>query len=184
MNTGTAIRAVAAAAHGQTVVFASGNTALVAKRVADRPSHVYLDGSSGFASSVGIGVALHARNTTIVVDEPDGLLANLAALVTAGMLTDLPLVHIVLDGGATPIGRTDLCGLAMAAGYLRTYTIEHTERLADLVRGEIAHCPSPVFVRCLLTNSTSPALARIGRYRRTRNRSERDDPPVWFDRAA
>lgn len=183
MNAGTAIRAIAAAAHGRPVVFAAGGPALVARRVADRPNHLYLDGSSGFASSVGIGVALHARGTTIVVDDPDGLLANLAALVTAGMLTDLPLVHIVLDGSPAPGSRTDLCGMAMAAGYLRTYTVDRTERLADLVREEIAHCPSPVFVRCLLAGGTSPALARINR-RRPRNRSELDNPLVWFPEAA
>jgi thiamine pyrophosphate-dependent acetolactate synthase large subunit-like protein len=183
VNTGTAIRAVAAAAHGCPVVFAAGDPALVARRVAHRPNHHYLDGSSGFASSVGIGVALHTRDTTVVVDEPDGLLANLAALVTAGMLTDLPLVHIVLDGNPAPISRTDLCGMALAVGYLRTYTVERTERLADLVRGETAHCPSPVFVRCRLTGSTSPALARMNR-RRPSYRSERDNPLARFTEAA
>jgi thiamine pyrophosphate-dependent acetolactate synthase large subunit-like protein len=191
MNTVTAIRAVAAAAYGQPVVFASGNTALVARRVADRPNHFYLNGSSGFASSIGIGVALHAQHTTVVVDDTDSLLANLAALVTAGMLADLPLVHIVLDGaprasaggGATPSGRTDLCALAMAVGYPRTYTIERTEKLAELMRKEIARCPSPVFVRCLLADSTWPALARIGRNRHDADESP-DDPPDWLSEAA
>ncbi|HEX3592801.1 MAG TPA: hypothetical protein VHV74_24515 [Pseudonocardiaceae bacterium] len=189
MNTETAIRAVATAANGRPVVFASGNPALVAKRIADRPNHFYADGASGFVSSIGIGVALHARSTTIIVDDPDSLLANLAALVTAGTLTDLPLVHIVLDrvrasGGAALNERADLCGLAMAAGYPRTYTLERTEELGDLVRREIARCPSPVFVRCLLSDSTSPAVARIGRRRRIADRSERDDPPAWFTEAA
>jgi len=190
MNIGTAVRAIASAAHGQPVVFTAGITGRTARRVADRPNHFYLDGSSGLASSIGIGVALHARNTTLVVDDPDSLLTNLAALVTAGMLTDLPLVHIVLDGtprasadgGATPSGRTDLCGLAMAVGYPRAYTIDRTEKLTELVRREVASCPSPVFVRCVLADTTSPVRARTNRTRRTT--THRQDPPAWFTEAA
>jgi hypothetical protein len=187
MNTGTAIRAVAAAAAGRAVVFAAGNTALVARRVADRPNHVYADGTSGFASSIGIGIALHARDTTIVVDDPDSLVTNLAALVTAGTVADLPLVHVVLDtvredGGAALGERTDLCGLAVAAGYPRTRTVERTEQLAGLIRGEIGHCPSPLFVRCLLADSTLPGLARIGRRNRV-HPARRDNPP-WHTEAA
>lgn len=187
MNTGTAIRAVAAAAAGRPVVFASGTPASVAKRVADRPNHVYADGTSGFASSIGIGIALHARRTAIVVDDPDSLVANLAALVTAGMVTDLPLVHVVLDsvredGSAALSDRTDLCGLAAAVGYPRTCTVERTGKLAGLVRTEIGHCPSPLFVRCLLADSTLPGLARIGR-RNATGRS-RGDHPSWFTEAA
>jgi sulfopyruvate decarboxylase subunit beta len=171
------------------VVF-TGDTGRIARRVADRPNHFYLTGSSGLASSIGIGVALHARNTTVVVDDPSSLLANLAALVTAGMLTDLPLVHVVLDGatgastdgGMASSGRADLCGLAMAAGYLRAHTIDHTEKLADLVRVEVESCPSPVFVRCVLGVSTSPGHVRIAR--NNRRSRPRTDPPAWFTEAA
>jgi sulfopyruvate decarboxylase subunit beta len=186
VNTGTAIRAIAAAASGQPVVF-TGNTGRIARRVADRPNHLYLDGSGGLASSIGIGFALHARNTTVVVDDPGSLLANLAALVTAGMLTDLPLVHVVLDGaaiggGVGSSGRADLCGLAMAAGYPRAHTIDHTEKLADLVRIEVTNCPSPVFVRCVLGVSTSPGRVRSAR--NSRRSRPRTDLPAWFTEAA
>lgn len=173
MNAGTAIRAVSAAARGRHVVFSSGTVTQIAKRVAHGPHHLYLDGPSMFASSVGIGAAWYARNTTIVIDDPDSVLTNLAALVTAGMLTDLPLVHIVLDGPHAVADhcpdshdRTDLCALAMAAGYPRTHTIERLDKLAELVRQEIVNCPSPVFVRCALAESTSRALACIGRHLR------------------
>jgi phosphonopyruvate decarboxylase len=139
------------------VVFAIGDAA----SIVGRPNHFRLPDPPGYASSIGIGIALHTADTTIVVDDPDSLLANLAALATAGTLGDLPLVHIVLDD-TPPHHHVDLRALATALGYRRTYTVEHTEKLAAVVRREIAHCPSPVFVRCPLTDSTPPALVSIG----------------------
>jgi hypothetical protein len=182
MNVATAVRAIAAAAGGQPVVFTAGGTARIARRLVDRPNHFYLDSDTGLASSIGIGVALHARNTTLVVDDPESVLTNLAALVTAGMLTDLPLVHIVLDGLPTQSasGRADLCGLAIAVGYPRTYTVDRTERLGELVRREVANCPSPAFVRCVLSDSSSPGRARVGRAPRGGHR----DRPPWLTEAA
>ncbi|HEY1573732.1 MAG TPA: hypothetical protein VGG05_20490 [Pseudonocardiaceae bacterium] len=183
MNVGTAVRVIASAAGGQPVVFTAGGPGRIARRLVDRPNHFYLDSTGGLASSIGIGVALHARNTTLVVDDPDSLLTNLAALVTAGMLVDLPLVHIVLDGlpRESASGRADLCGLAMAVGYPRTYTIDRIERLAELVRREVVSCPSPAFVRCVLSDSTSPGRARPGRPRRPAVRRPR---PPWLTEAA
>lgn len=194
MNTDTAIRAIAAAANGRPVLFAGGATGLLATTVADRPNHYYLGWSGGLVSSVGIGVALHAGHPTVVVDDMASLLANLAAVVTAGMLTNLPLVHVVLDdtppayagGGAVPGARTDLCDLAMAAGYPRTYTVDNTENLSGLIRTEVANCPSPVLIRCLLGRAGRAAQSRPGRVRRRRIRrsGRRDDPPAWFTDAA
>lgn len=159
--------AIVSAAGGRPVVFAAGETGRAAKKLADRPNHFYLDGTSGLASSIGIGIALQARETTVVVDDANSVLANLAAMVTAGMLVDLPLVHIVLDdslpaAGETPASRTDLTSLAMAVGYPRMYTVDVTDNLADLVRREAENCPSPVFVRCLLGDRATSARGRSG----------------------
>lgn len=189
MNITRAVRVIAQAAHGQPILFGSDDTAQAAKLLADRPNHFYLDQSPGYASAIAVGVALHSMHTTIVVDDARSVLGNVAALVTAGALTDLPLVHIVLDdtpptsGHGNTSSRTDLCGLAMAVGYPRTYTIDHTDDLADLVRNQVTHCPSPVFVRCPLADSTSSALARIGRHRGN-TRPHRTGPPLWFTDAA
>lgn len=183
MNISTAVRVIASSAGEHPVVFTAGGAGRIARRLVDRPNHFYLDSATGLASSVGIGVALHARNTTLVVDDPDSLLTNLAALVTAGILTDLPLVHIVLDdlSRESPCGRTDLCGLALAVGYPRTYTIDRIERLADLVRREVVSCPSPAFVRCVLSSATSPGRARVRRLHRPGTRGAR---PPWLREAA
>jgi sulfopyruvate decarboxylase subunit beta len=132
MNRTTAVRAIITATRHQPVIFTSGDVSRIARDIADRPTHFYLAGATGLASSTGIGVALQTHGTTVVVDGYGSVLTNLAGLVTAGMLTDLPLVHIVLDdawyasegGEAARGGRADLCGMARAAGYARVHTVD------------------------------------------------------------
>jgi sulfopyruvate decarboxylase subunit beta len=167
MNTAGALRAIMAAASGFPVVFCEGDLGRLARLVADHANHPYLTGPDGLASSVGIGVAVYTRVTTIVVDQPDGVLANLAAVVTAGTISDLPLVHVVLDAPAAParVGAADLCGLALAAGYRRTRVVHSADELAGLVRAELASCPSPLFVRCRLAAGASATRIRGHRSR-------------------
>jgi thiamine pyrophosphate-dependent acetolactate synthase large subunit-like protein len=171
MNTDSAIRAIITATRHQPVIFTSGDLGRIARDIADRPTHCYLAGSTGLASSTGIGVALQTHGTTVVVDGYGSVLTNLAGLVTAGMLTDLPLVHIVLDdtwqaaAGGTGTGRgghADLCGMARAAGYARVQTVDTLDAFVPTVRREIATCVAPVFLRCLLHEGDAPAPKSSG----------------------
>ncbi len=166
MNIDSAIRAIITATRHQPVIFTSGDLGRIARDIADRPTHYYLAGSTGLASSTGIGVALQTHGTTIVVDGYGSVLTNLAGLVTAGMLTDLPLVHILLDdtgntspGGSAATGgsRADLCGMARAAGYARVQTVDTLETFVRTVRREVATCVAPVFLRCVLHDDDAPA---------------------------
>lgn len=159
MNTDSAIRAIITATRHQPVIFTSGELGRVARDIADRPTHFYLAGSTGLASSTGIGVALQTHGTTVVVDGYGSVLTNLAGLVTAGMLTDLPLVHIVLDDtrDTANAGRTDLCGMARAAGYAHVHTVDTLESFVRTIRREITTCTAPVFLRCVLRDDEAPA---------------------------
>jgi len=175
MNMDSAIRAIITATRHQPVIFTSGELGRAARDIADRPTHFYLAGSTGLASSTGIGVALQTHGTTVVVDGYGSVLTNLAGMVTAGMLTDLPLVHIVLDdtwytpAGATAptstaarAGRADLCGMARAAGYTRVHTLDTLEEFVRTIRREIATCTAPVFLRCVLHDGDAPAPKNTG----------------------
>lgn len=165
MNMDTAIRAIITATRHQPVIFTSGELGRVARDIADRPTHFYLAGPTGLASSTGIGVALQTHGTTVVVDGYGSVLTNLAGLVTAGMLTDLPLVHIVLDDATTepqPASRADLCGMARAAGYARVHTVDTLDAFVRTVRRELTTCTAPVFLRCALNETDAPAPHAAG----------------------
>ena len=164
MNRETAIRSIITATRHQPVIFTSGDLGRIARDIADRPTHLYLTGSTGLASSTGIGVALQTRATTVVVDGYGSVLTNLAGLVTAGMLTDLPLVHIVLDDGwdtaagapSAQTSRADLCGMALAAGYSEVHTVHTRDPFVRMVRRHVATCTAPVFLRCVLHDRDAP----------------------------
>lgn len=161
MNRESAIRSIITATRHQPVIFTSGELGRIARDIADRPTHFYLTDSTGLASSTGIGVALQTRGTTVVVDGYGSVLTNLAGLVTAGMLTDLPLVHIVLDddsgsASAAETSRADLCGMALAAGYSQVHTVYARESFVRMIRRQVATCTAPVFLRCILQDSEIP----------------------------
>ena len=196
MNTDSAIRAIITATRHQPVIFTSGELGRVARDIADRPTHFYLAGSTGLASSTGIGVALQTHGTTVVVDGYGSVLTNLAGLVTAGMLTDLPLVHIVLDDtrytstngtATTAAGRTDLCGMARAAGYAHVQTVDTLEAFVRTIRREITTCAAPVFLRCVLHDGDAPAPKSVGvAYLNSAAPfpAQRSWPPDWLSEAA
>ena len=169
MNKTTAIRTVIEATNDHPIIFTTGYSCRIAQAIADRPSHFYMTGSMGLASSIGIGVALATRRTTVVVDGDGSLLMNLVGLITAGAIDELPLVHIVLDDGMyastggqrTPSRRTDLGGLAAAAGYAGVWDVNSGEDFAALVRSAIVDRSAPVFIRCSLNEPDEPISGRI-----------------------
>jgi thiamine pyrophosphate-dependent acetolactate synthase large subunit-like protein len=170
MNRTSVIKAIIDATVDEPILFTAGEPARIARNIADRPNHFYLTGGTGLASSVGIGVAHQTRRPTIVVDGDGSLLTNPAGLITAGLLGDLPLVHVVLDGTLQPgrgrqialTSRADLCGLAAAAGYPRVHTTHAFDEFAGVFRREVAVCSAPVFIRCVLAEDDAAVPVRIG----------------------
>lgn len=102
----------------------------------DRDNFFYLQHAMGLASSIGLGLALHAPQEKVVVLDGDGsVLMNLGTFATLARYRPNNLVHIVFDNGSllstggfeshTTDGLTDLAGIARAAG------IEHVEAVDD-----------------------------------------------------
>jgi sulfopyruvate decarboxylase subunit beta len=169
MNRASAIEAIISTTLDEPIIFAAGDPARIARGIADRPNHFYLTGSNGLVSSVGIGVALESRRPTVVVDGDGSLLTNPAGLITAGLLPDLPLIHIVLDNGLYSANdarfvlsqRVDLCGLARASGYPRVFSTGQLDEFTGLLRSQIALCSAPVFIRCVLAEEGATVPVRI-----------------------
>jgi sulfopyruvate decarboxylase subunit beta len=168
MNRAGAIETIISATIDEPVLFTAGEPARIARAIADRPNHFYLTGATGLVSSIGIGVAHQTRRPTIVVDGDGSLVTNPAGLITAGLLCDLPLVHVVLDGRLQSApqpalaSRADLCAMATAAGYPRVYSTGTLAGFTDLFRREVGVCSAPVFIRCVLAEDDSSIPVRIG----------------------
>jgi phosphonopyruvate decarboxylase len=67
--------------------------------VADREQHLYLVGSMGCASAVGLGVALNVPNRVIVLDGDGAALMKMGNLATVGAYAPENYIHILLDNG-------------------------------------------------------------------------------------
>jgi phosphonopyruvate decarboxylase len=67
--------------------------------LADREQHLYVVGSMGGASAIGLGVATQVDNPVIVLDGDGAALMKLGNLATIGAYAPQNLVHIVLDNG-------------------------------------------------------------------------------------
>jgi phosphonopyruvate decarboxylase len=105
----------------------------------DRPNQLYMVGSMGCASSLGLGVALaQPRRRVIVLDGDGAALMRLGALATIGYEQPPNLLHLLIDnemhestgGQATVSHSVDLSAVARACGYPR---VRRAATTADLV---------------------------------------------------
>jgi sulfopyruvate decarboxylase subunit beta len=92
-----------------------------------RENFFYLQHAMGLASSIGIGLAMHAPKERVVVLDGDGsVLMNLGTFTTLARYRPENLIHIVFDNGSllstggfdsqTAAGKTDLAAIARGAG--------------------------------------------------------------------
>ena len=67
----------------------------------DSERNIYVPGSMGLASSIGLGIAISCPNKRVVVIDGDAsLLMNLGSIVTIGKWQPVNLLHIVIDNNA------------------------------------------------------------------------------------
>ena len=111
---------------GDLVVATTGYTGRELYALDDRDQHLYLVGSMGCASSLGLGLALRRPQNRIWVLDGDGaLLMRMGALSTVGWMRPDNLVHVLLDNqvhestGAqgTISASLDFCEIAHGCGY-------------------------------------------------------------------
>jgi phosphonopyruvate decarboxylase len=129
------LRAVqAAAGAGDPIIASTGYTGRELYALDDRPNQLYMVGSMGCASSVGLGVALARPDRRVIVLEGDGAgLMRLGAWAAIGYARPANLRHVLLDNGchdstggqSTLSGSVDFCQLAAGNGYASV------DRLAD-----------------------------------------------------
>jgi phosphonopyruvate decarboxylase len=104
-------------------------TGLISREIFERydsERNVYVPGSMGLASSIGLGIAVSRKDKrVVVVDGDSSLLMNLGSVVTIGNKKPENLLHIVIDNGAygscseeaSMSGSAHLDKLARVVGY-------------------------------------------------------------------
>ncbi len=147
------------------VIATTGKTGRELFMLADRPQQLYLVGSMGCASGVGLGVALNSKRRVVVLDGDGAALMKLGTFATIGAYAPQNLVHILLDNGVhdstggqpTVSASVRFESIAQACGYARAASCNSLEAFEELF---LAYCalPGP----CLIHVSILPgSLARL-----------------------
>ena len=122
------------------VVATTGYTGRALYAQSDRDGQLYMVGSMGCASSLGLGLAIAQPARRVVVLDGDGaMLMRMGAAACLGHERPGNLVHVLLDNGvhdstgsqATNSDSTDLAAIAHACGYPRVLRAETPEALRD-----------------------------------------------------
>jgi phosphonopyruvate decarboxylase len=123
-------RVIAGTPPGKSVVIATtGFTGRELYALADRANQLYMVGSMGCASALGLGLALTRPDQHVVVIDGDGAaLMRMGNFATVGAYGPSNLSHIVLDNEAhdstgaqaTVTGTVDFAAIAHASGYALT----------------------------------------------------------------
>ena len=139
-----ALRAVQRAVDPRDIVIATtGYTGRELYACDDRHNQLYVVGSMGCASAIGLGLAWARPDRRVVVLDGDGaMLMRLGALATLAYEQPKNLVHVLLDneahestgGQATVSHSMDLAGVARACGYPSVTKAEDAADLERLVR--------------------------------------------------
>lgn len=118
----------------------------------DSERNIYIPGSMGLASSVGLGVALsYSRKRVVIIDGDASILMNLGSMVTIGDKKPDNLLHIVIDNGAygscseekSMSGSANLDKIAYTVGYRRVWVVSSQE---DLWRAILMFGEGPEFI--------------------------------------
>jgi phosphonopyruvate decarboxylase len=140
-----ALAAVVEGTSGADVLIATtGFTGRALYALGDAPNQLYMVGSMGCASSLGLGLALaQPRRRVLVLDGDGAMLMHLGATAIVGHERPPNLVHVLLDNGvhdstgaqATVAPAVDLAAIALACGYRDVRRVARAAELAEAVRG-------------------------------------------------
>lgn len=128
----------------QTVQLATtGKTGRELYEIEDADNNLYMVGSMGCVSSLGLGLALAKKDKEIVVIDGDGsLLMRMGSLATNGYSSPDNMLHILLDnnahdstgGQSTVSNMVNFVEIAAACGYQKSIYIHSLEEFEASIR--------------------------------------------------
>jgi len=149
------------------IIATTGYTGRELYALADRSNQLYMVGSMGCASSLGLGLAQARPDLQVVVIDGDGAaLMRMGNFATVGSYAGDNLIHIVLDNQAhdstgaqaTVTANVDFAGIAAACGYGAAYCGSDIE-LIDAIFAD--PCPDgPRFLHLKIGTGTIANLPR------------------------
>lgn len=150
----------------RTVVIAStGYTGRELYALDDRANHLYMVGSMGCASSLGLGLANARPDRRVVVIDGDGAaLMRMGAFSTIGARAGSNLIHLILDneahastgGQATLSAGVRFAAVAHACGYARAIEGDDLGLLDLALTGAGAEGPTLAHLKINASNIASP----------------------------
>ena len=136
---------------------------------ADRPSHFYMIGSMGLASSIGLGLAIVQPSRTVVVFDGDGnVLMNMGALGSVAAVAPANFYHVVFDnrahgstgGQCTISDRVPIERVAAAAGYRRSIRLRTAAEL-NQTRSTFFLEAGPAMLLVEVERGNKPDIGRV-----------------------
>ncbi|MFC1926901.1 thiamine pyrophosphate-dependent enzyme [Chloroflexota bacterium] len=147
-------------------------------RLSPSPLNLQVAGAMGYASNVGMGVALARPDRRVIVLDGDGsLLMNLGALVTLCHLSPPNLTHFVLENGLYELpGRIPLPGLekydipeiARASGLTKVYEFDKLQDFRTHV-DTLLHEEGPVFASLKVSPGPREPLTLMSSFQMARD---------------
>ena len=164
----TALRALVeqVPAEGTVVLATTGFAGRELYAVEDRPNHLYMVGSMGCISSLGLGLAMNRPDLQVYVVDGDGAaLMRMGNLATVGTYGGANLHHILLDNGAhdstgaqsTVSPNVDFATVAKACGYALVARGEDADALKTFLAARSA---GPRFLHLRIGTGTREDLPR------------------------
>lgn len=121
----------------------TGKTGRELYEIEDSDNNLYMVGSMGCVSSLGVGLALSRREIDVVVIDGDGsLLMRMGSLATNGYYRPENMLHILLDnethdstgGQSTVSHNVNFVAIAAACGYEKSFYIHSLKELEDEIQ--------------------------------------------------
>lgn len=128
------------------LIATTGKTGRELYALGDDARNMYVVGSMGCASAIGLGIALNSERPVIVLDGDGAALMKLGNLSTIGRYRPPSLVHLVIDNGMhdstggqpTNSGNVDFSAVAAACGYANTYSCQGLDVVSEVLKSALA----------------------------------------------
>jgi phosphonopyruvate decarboxylase len=162
-----AIALIAASSADALIIATTGKTGRELFEYNDCPSHFYVVGSMGCASSLALGVARETDARVVVLDGDGAALMRLEALASIGYQAPANLLHVVLDnesyestGRQTTISSSvHFPEIGAACGYATSRSASGAAELRAALASTRAE-PGPHLIHTRVGISTDPELGR------------------------